>query len=227
MLQAYALQDARIQYVVNSRNLGVWPSYNVGVRKSRGRYIAIQDADDVSMPDRLQLLYDYLEQHPEVDVVGAGLRYIDEASGRELMCRRYPERAETAIKRYCPIAHGTTLRKACAHERYGYYSELPDVRHAADYELWCRWQTSGAVMHNHPAIVYHYQQSPLNFKANNVRAILRDTVRIKWRYARALRFSFGDYVYLTMESAAALLPASVIVWMFYRYNRIRAASSVE
>ena len=48
-------------------------------------------------------------------------------------------------------------------------------------------------MGNVPDSLYRYYQSDANFKSQNVRAILRDTIKIKARYARRLRFGIGDY----------------------------------
>jgi hypothetical protein len=51
-----------------------------------------------------------------------------------------------------------------------------------------------------------------------VRAILKDTVRVKRDYARRLRFGLGDYIRMGMESAAGVLPPAVIMGLFYALN---------
>lgn len=225
LLEAYAARDGRLRVELNPHNLGVWASYNRGIRRARGRFIAIQDADDYSYPDRLELQHKFLTDNPHIDVVGASLEYIDDRTKKVLMTRAFPGSVVSAIKRYCPIAHGTTLRRKGLHDRYGFYDESPAVRHAADYELWCRWQTSGAILSNISPVVYRYYQHSSSFKTQNVRSILRDTIAIKRRYARRLQFGIVDYLYLFAERIVARLPASLITILFYRYTRLRAALS--
>lgn len=221
-LKELAEADDRIRVILNPRNLGPWGSYNRGVREARGAIIAIQDSDDVSAPARIADLTRFLLEHPSVGVVGSALEYVDEESGGTLLKRSYPSDAARAIRRYCPLAHPTTLRWAHLFKAHGGYDESSAYRHAADYELWCRWHAAGVQMANVPETYYRYYQSDANFKAQNVRAILRDTVRIKARYARRLRFGIGDYLWLAAETVASLMPARAVVAAFYAVNRRRS-----
>jgi glycosyltransferase involved in cell wall biosynthesis len=221
-MKEWAEADHRIRVVLNPRNLGVWPSYNRGVREARGEIIAIQDADDVSAPARIERLTEFLLRNPSVGVVGSALEYVDETSGRTIMTRTYPSDVAGAIRRFCPLAHGTTLRWAHLFGTHGGYDESSAYRHAADYELWCRWHAGGVRMANVIETYYSYYQSDTNFKARNVRAILQDTVRIKRRYARRLRFGVGDYLWLALEVLATALPARAIVGAFYAVSRRRS-----
>jgi glycosyltransferase involved in cell wall biosynthesis len=221
-LEQQAEVDHRIRVVVNHDNLGPWGSYNRGVKEAKGEIIAIQDADDFSAPSRIEALTEFLLQNPDVGVVGSGLEYVDSASGRTLLTRTYPSDPGRAIRRYSPLAHGTTLRWAHLFKTHGGYNESRVYRHAADYELWCRWYTAGVRMANLRDPLYRYYQSDANFKAQNVKAILGDTVRIKARYARRLHFGIGDYLWLAAEAVACALPARAVVAAFYRVNRRRS-----
>jgi hypothetical protein len=109
---------------------------------------------------------------------------------------------------------------------HGGYDEASVYRHAADYELWCRWHLAGVKMVNVPTVLYHYYQSAGNFKTQNVKPILRDTVRIKRRYSRRLRFGIVDYLLLATEVLASALPDRAIVWAFYVANRRRSRRGV-
>lgn len=219
MLRARAGQDPRIRVFVNPQNLGVWPSYNRGVREARGDLIAIQDADDISLPHRLERLHGFLAANPEVGVVGSGLEYVSSDSGQTLLIRHYPPVVRGEIRRYSPLAHATTLLRAGLYQRHGFYDESERYRHAADYELWFRWFSAGVRMANVQEVLYRYFQSDSNFKTQNVKAILRDTLRIKHAYARRLRFGAGDYCRMGLELAATALPPATIVALFYGYNR--------
>lgn len=222
-LKELAEADDRIRVILNPQNLGPWGSYNRGAREARGAIIAIQDSDDVSEPTRIEVLTRFLLEHPSVGVVGSALEYVDEAGERTLLRRTYPSDPADAIRRYCPLAHPTTLRWARLFATHGYYDESRAYRHAADYELWCRWQIAGVRMANVPDPLYLYYQSDANFKALNVRPILRDTIRIKARYARRLRFGIGDYLWLAAETVASAMPARAVVAAFYAVNRRRSA----
>ena len=219
MLRSRAGQDSRVSVFVNPQNLGVWPSYNRGVREARGDLVAIQDADDTSLPNRLERLQGFLAANPEVDVVGSGLEYVSSDSGETLLVRHYPPVVGGEMRRYSPLAHATTLRRAGLYERYGFYDESERYRHAADYELWCRWFSAGVRMANVQEVLYRYFQSESNFKTQNVKAILRDTLRIKRAYARRLRFGARDYGRMGLELAATALPPATILAIFYALNR--------
>jgi glycosyltransferase involved in cell wall biosynthesis len=52
-------------------------SRNLGIKKAKGKYIAILDADDISLPDRLKKQFDYLEKHKDIFLIGASAIHID------------------------------------------------------------------------------------------------------------------------------------------------------
>ena len=70
---------------------------------AQGKYIAVMDADDIAMPDRLEKQVAYLEEHSDVLAVGSGcislpggvflhrVKYYDESIGdlaeNDLLCR--------------------------------------------------------------------------------------------------------------------------------------------
>ena len=61
-------QDLRVKLIHESHQ-GVAHALNNGLKNVRTKYVARMDADDVSHPDRLQLQFDFLEQHPEIGLV--------------------------------------------------------------------------------------------------------------------------------------------------------------
>ena len=64
--QAFTQQDSRIHYHRHDTNQGVAIARNTGLKRARGSYIAFQDDDDLSHPERLQKQADYLDKHPNV-----------------------------------------------------------------------------------------------------------------------------------------------------------------
>ena len=58
--------DERIRLVNNLTNIGLTQSLNRGLAMAQGELIARQDADDISMPNRLEYQVSYLREHPEI-----------------------------------------------------------------------------------------------------------------------------------------------------------------
>lgn len=60
--------DSRIKYIIHPENRGLPATRNTAVRASLGKYIALLDADDIFHPEKLQVHYKYLRDHPDVGV---------------------------------------------------------------------------------------------------------------------------------------------------------------
>lgn len=69
--------DSRIRFFENDRNSGIVKTRNKGLSEARGKYIAILDADDISLPDRLQKQVEFLETHPDHGLCGTYYEVID------------------------------------------------------------------------------------------------------------------------------------------------------
>lgn len=104
-----------------------------------GRYIAIQDADDVSFPDRLKAEVDFMEKHPEVGLLGGAVQWID-SQGRFLTTAvDYPtedHEIRLVLKERNPFWHPTVLIRREAFVRAGGYREPSSP--SDDYDLWLR-----------------------------------------------------------------------------------------
>ena len=70
--------DKRIKLIDNDKNNGLIYSLNKGIENASGKYIARMDADDISLPTRLQKQFDYLESNKHFALVGSSAILIDE-----------------------------------------------------------------------------------------------------------------------------------------------------
>lgn len=77
LLKNYQKKDERIQYFINERNLGLPATLNRGIETVTTSYIARMDADDIATIDRLEKQLLFLENNPEISLVGANVIYID------------------------------------------------------------------------------------------------------------------------------------------------------
>jgi glycosyltransferase involved in cell wall biosynthesis len=75
--------DSRIRLIRNATNRGQNACLNQGLALARGEFVARQDADDLSHPDRLETQTQFLGDHPEIALLGANAEEID-GNGRPL-----------------------------------------------------------------------------------------------------------------------------------------------
>jgi len=136
ILKSY--NDPRIRIINNKKNIGLTKSLNKELKLARGEYIARQDADDISMPERLEKEVKFLETHQDYAVVGTFAKIINKNSEVLFSLERPTE--DLQIKQFFKkdncIVHGSSMiRKACLSD-IGFYNEL--MIRSQDYELWLR-----------------------------------------------------------------------------------------
>lgn len=209
-----------IFHVANTR-LRMATCLNWAIRLATGTYIAIQESDDESLPQRLERELFFMEQDPDIDVIGTSIAYINDVDKTHIVTRYYPAHPRKAFNKYTAIAHPTILVKRSLYEKYGYYNDSEEVRNSPDHELWCRWIIQGVRFYNIPDVLFNYFQSADNGRNKNAKKTLRSVVRLKSLYAKRMKFTFSDYVYLWMEKSLLLLPQSFISKLFYIWIRVQ------
>lgn len=139
VIEEFAAQDARIRFIQNEANKGQTPCLNQGLRLARGKWIARQDADDLSHGIRLFEQYQYITMHPELVLLGTNGRIIDEHD-RLVGLLDAPivhEAAEWTSPFLNPFMHTSVLFRAdIVREEFGGYDE--SYRIAQDFDLWTR-----------------------------------------------------------------------------------------
>jgi cellulose synthase/poly-beta-1,6-N-acetylglucosamine synthase-like glycosyltransferase len=117
---------------------GLAEARNAGSLLAEGRYIAIMDADDISLPNRLLWEVEFMEKHPEVAVVGGAVEWIN-ATGRPLMIAQHPlgdRELQSALLTHSVLWQPTVLIRRDAFASVGGYRGA--FAPAEDYDLWLR-----------------------------------------------------------------------------------------
>jgi len=68
--------DSRVRIITNDENLGLTKSLNRAIKAVEGKYIARMDADDVALPERLALQYEFLEENDDIFLAGTSVKII-------------------------------------------------------------------------------------------------------------------------------------------------------
>jgi glycosyltransferase involved in cell wall biosynthesis len=178
--------DPRIRYERNPVNLNVAPTLNRGLDLARTKYVARMDADDISLPERLEKQVAFMENHPETGVCGTWVRRLS----RRVRNWRTPL-SDEGIRWYmvtnCALV-ATMLRKSVLDENDMRYRE--DVA-SEDYDLWVRLARYTKLA-NLPEILYcyrtHSDQKTLR-EAAQVEASIAD---IRLRQLRAMDIPLSE-----------------------------------
>ena len=165
LLRAIAARDERVLVLTAKRPEGIVRALNEGCRAARGRYLARMDADDISLPRRIELQVELLDATPDVGIVG-GCMTCTNLSGSVSWPALYPP-DDAAIRKTLasanPFGHPTVMMRREAFESCGGYRDV--CRHAEDYELWVRlldhWQ--GANL-SEPVLVYRVHTDQTAFR---------------------------------------------------------------
>lgn len=145
ILTRLAAEDNRIRLVRNEKNLKLIKTLNKGLDLANGIYIARMDADDISLPERIEKQMNFMLSNPEVDLCGTNYIMID-GEGIEMGASDYPltnSEMKLNILFSSPLAHPTVIFKRDFIRDIGKYRE--DFLNAEDYELWIRVAINGVM----------------------------------------------------------------------------------
>jgi len=182
---AIGAMDPGIEIIRPPRNLGVAGAKNVGLKHLLAKnyeFVAMMDADDVCVAGRLAKQAAFLEQNPDVALVGTWARYIDETTRKVVFHFRAPCKAndiENALFLNNCIVHPTWMVRTDALRASGLYShEYPA---AEDYEL-LRRMAMRFKLANLPEFLLDYTISMSGVSMRRRRRQLFDRLRIQAKY---------------------------------------------
>jgi glycosyltransferase involved in cell wall biosynthesis len=187
------ISDPRLR-VIATGGVGVARALNIGLEVARGEYVARQDADDESMPARLERQVALLDRHPDVDVVSTTAEYIDECGNvvshawvDVVRAQQDPAVTPDAIRDLMPltccITHGSVMARRSVLLAAGGYQA--DMVPAEDYDLWLR------LLPHHcfaklPDRLYRYRLHSAQSGSQRREAQTRLAILAKLRYLRRL-----------------------------------------
>ncbi|MFC1862380.1 glycosyltransferase [Thermodesulfobacteriota bacterium] len=134
-----SFKDRRIRIIENNGNIGLIASLNKGIDLAKGEFIARMDADDISLPDRLEKQIDFMNNHTDVGVLGTGFQIIDSNGIKYGLPLSFPTNhdfLQWSMYFYSPIVHPSVMMNKVIIREIGGYSSL--YVHAEDYDLWIR-----------------------------------------------------------------------------------------
>lgn len=137
ILEKLSSEDSRIKIINNEQNLKIVKTLNKLISIASGKYIARMDADDISLPDRIEKQVLFLEENYEYALCGTNTWHINESGsiiGKSNLPLTYEEN-KYYLSYYSTFYHPTITIRSDVYKN-NLYSD--DFLYAEDYELWCR-----------------------------------------------------------------------------------------
>lgn len=185
--------DDRIIFVRNKTNMKQQYTRNLGLTLAKGTYIANMDADDISMPDRIYIQVQYMEEHDDIDICGTsywcfddcGREYVVHQPGKtEILCREIMTKAV--------IAHPTVMFRKSSVCKFKIHYDVNNIyNYAEDFELFSRLSLAGAKISNIDIPLLKYRLSDYGISRTREKEQGLATCRV---IQRNLDYIFGENV---------------------------------
>ena len=179
-LESLAAEYPCIRIIHNPANLGLTKSLNIGLDAARGEYIARMDADDYSMPDRLEKQVAYLLEHKDIDIIGTGVI----SFGDEVVFMS-PDKGMDNGRAQCNLFFSSTLCHPSVMMRSDFLSKHglrydESISKGQDYDLWERCSVAGrmAVMKD-VLLYYRIHPGQISAKGRAAQEQAADKVRLR------------------------------------------------
>lgn len=210
IIEEYANQDDRIIFFRNEKNLGLATSLNKCIKHAKGKYIARMDSDDISLPNRFEVEYNYLEENPDITVVGCKCHCIDENDKiyKEFQIHSGNVSFYDAIKKAQTIHPTTMMRKDALLSVDGYTVNSLTLR-AEDYDLWCKMTKKGYKIFNLDTILLLYREGLQGMKKRKYKFRIQEA-KLKYMWMKKEKVPFSIYLYAVKPLIVGLIPSSLM-----------------
>lgn len=197
-------EDERIKIIKHEENRKIVKTLNELVSVAKGKYIARMDADDISLPNRIEEQVKFLENNPRYAGCGVAIQAIDK-DGKKIHKSFFPciySEARFASKFFTPLCHPTALFKGAV-LRDNPYDE--DFIYAEDYELWCRLMLERKYeITNLDKVLFYYRfyTEQTSFVRKNEQNQLMKQIFIKYEFYPSTYLDIHSAIFYEKSKAA-------------------------
>ena len=167
ILRELADKDNRIILKELDVNYERVKSLNMALEAASGEYIAIQDADDISLPERLKKQNDLLDKNPEIVLTGSNIEIINEKDEVISSPKRpsFNHEIQFSLIFRCTLANPSLMYRKQVLDEYNFKYE-EDYLHAEDFRLITRMCQKGKIFNLEEPLVKYRKHDQNNSKVN-------------------------------------------------------------
>jgi len=178
-LVRFSREDKRIKPVKGRKKGYLSGSLNLALKRIRGKYIARMDADDVSLPQRIEKQVEFLENNPDILAVGGFLELIDE-EGRVIGEKYFPTDSKECYKlimNMMPIQPPVLMARARVMKKLRYDTEV--AKHD-DIDIHFQLLRYGNFS-NIDQVIFQYRKRPNSYTFSKVKDVFFMALRVRMR----------------------------------------------
>lgn len=203
-LKKISVLDERIKIVGYKENKGLAFALNFAINQSTGIYIARQDADDISYPNRISVQVDFLEKNKEFCFVGSNCDFFNDNK----IIGKTNEKKFPIAKDFLwnsPFIHPTIIfRKEILDIIHGYRVSWETVR-AEDYDLFMRIYSKGYIGSNLSETLYRYKVEIKNTKYRGFKSRIQEAM-VRYKGFKLLNLGVMAIPFILKPIVIAIIP---------------------
>jgi len=167
-------------------NVGFGKALNVGLQYCSSELIMRMDTDDISMPNRFEIQYNYMQEHQNISSCGTYIEEFDQNNIEYKNILKLPveyKDLKIFVKLRSPICHPSSMfRKKDILEVGGY----PELRLGQDYALWSLLIARGYEVSNIPKVLLRLRTNSDFFKRRGWDSFKYEVAVIQLQYKEGL-----------------------------------------
>ena len=209
ILKEYQSRDNRIIVLHNDTSQGSACGRNACIKEARAKILALQDADDESLPNRFEIQYDFITNHPEYSIVGTNWFNVDSNGNcSECKVKELPTALDQVNRGL--FMHPTFMMRKNEIERVGFYTENKYTIRSQDYHMVMKVLSEGMLLYNLQIPLYRYtvDDGTMNRSLNWNR--VKGLMWVKFDSLKRNKLPLWTYIYVLKPVLVNILPRNIM-----------------
>jgi glycosyltransferase involved in cell wall biosynthesis len=202
---SYLRENFENVFTYDQKKSGISAALNLGVRLSKGEYIARMDADDISLPNRISRQIEFLEDNLDVDLVSTSyIPFYDSDNRTYLSPVVHSSNFQVLLLLLCvcsPFCHPAVMARKRVFKENPYRLDVL----AEDHELWCRLSKSNKLSNIQEPLLL-YRKSKISLSSTKNKKILLETLINGLRHFFNARHSISKIKFSTLKESIIFFP---------------------
>lgn len=182
---------SNIKYYKLEQDPGLYPAWNIAVKKCSAPIIGNWNIDDSKNKEGLEILLNQFDKDPNLDIV-YGFTYISRICNEKYIDNSYneiypylPHSLENLLRNNSP--HCMPLWKKSLHDKFGFFDE--NYKTASDGDFWLRCCVAGSTirMVNHPVGLYYENPTGRSTNPETLQEMVSEVVNMRQKYIGYLK----------------------------------------